>query len=413
MTDMANPPGRSSSAPAPDARHGPVDPPPDNARPEDMLPEEAPACPFASGALERTLFDTVLDGLIVIDAQGIIRGFNRAATGIFGYAPEEAIGRNVSLLMPEPFRSEHDRYIARHAATGERRIIGIGRDVRGRRKDGSIFPVALGVNEMRIGGKRAFVGTVRDISDRKQAEEKIRHTLLALQKSNQELDEFAYIASHDLKEPLRGLSNNAAFLKEDHGHRLDDEGIRRLDRIAFLAQRMEQLVNDLLYFSRLGRQELAIQPTDMNDVVDEIRAMIDAMPHERPVRIETETPLPVVVCNRPRVVELVRNLVANAIKYNDKPERRIAIGCAPDADGCPVFHVRDNGIGIDPRFHEDIFRIFKRLNSEDDTRKGTGAGLTFARKIVERHGGRIWLDSEPGEGSCFHFTLQPPSAPAE
>jgi len=364
--------------------------------------------PYMLSDLELILFDTVLDGLVLIDGKGIIRCFNRAATQIFGYAPEDVIGQNVKILMPEPYRSGHDGYLAHYTATGAKKIMGIGREVTGRRKDGSLFPMELGVGEMHPDDTRMFVGTIRDISERKEHERRINDYVRMLQKSNQELDEFAYIASHDLKEPLRGLSNNAIFLKEDLGETMDEAGIRRLDRICLLASRMEQLVNDLLYFSRLGRQELAVQETDLNAVIAEVEEMIETTPHEDEVRIILPEPLPVIICDRPRIAELFRNLIVNAIKYNDKPEKRIEIGCRPGEDGHPVFHVRDNGIGIDPRFHEDIFRIFRRLNNEEDAARGTGSGLTFVRKIVERHGGTIWLESQPGMGATFYFTLKKP-----
>lgn len=363
---------------------------------------------FSLSDLELAIFDTVLDGLVLIDERGIVQCFNRAATRIFGYAAEEVVGRNVSILMPEPDRSAHDGYLARYAATGEKKIIGIGREVIGRRKDGSVFPVELGVSEMHQDDARLFVGTIRDISERKEQERRIAQYVLMLQKSNQELDEFAYIASHDLKEPLRGLNNNAIFLKEDLGDRLDNAGSRRLDRISFLANRMERLVDDLLYYSRLGRQALAMQETDLNAVIADIAETIQATQHEEEVRIVVPEPLPAIVCDRPRVAELFRNLITNAVKYNNEPVKRIEIGSDKGEDGRLVFHVRDNGIGIDPRFHDEIFRIFRRLNSEEDAARGSGVGLTFVRKIIERHGGGIWLDSAPGAGTTFHFTLQPP-----
>lgn len=374
----------------------------------DWPPSVASLPPILLSDLELTLFDTVLDGLVLIDGQGVIQYFNRAATRIFGYAPEEVIGRNVKILMPEPYRSGHDGYISHYVETGERKIIGIGREVTGKRKDGSIFPMELGVGEMHPGDARMFVGTIRDISERKEHERRIADYVRMLQKSNQELDEFAYIASHDLKEPLRGLSNNAIFLKEDLGDHLDEDGVRRLDRISLLSNRMERLVNDLLYFSRLGRQELAVQETDLNGVIAEVEEMIETALHDDDVRIIIADPLPAITCDRLRVMELFRNLIVNAIKYNDKPEKRIEIGACPGEDGHPVFHVRDNGIGIEARFHEDIFRIFRRLNNEEEGVRGTGAGLTFVRKIVERHGGTIWLESEPGAGTCFYFTLKKP-----
>ncbi|MDE2030327.1 MAG: PAS domain S-box protein, partial [Alphaproteobacteria bacterium] len=226
------------------------------------------------------VMDTVLDGLITINAHGAIQSFNPAAVRVFGYAPEEVVGKNVKMLMPEPYHSGHDEYLRHYLATGEKKVIGIGREVSAKRKDGSIFPIELGISEMEVEGERMFVGTIRDITERKRSEQEARRYLASLKRSNQELDDFAHIASHDLKEPLRGLSNNALFLKEDYGEKLNADGIKRLDRMVYLCARMERLVNDLLYFSRLGRQELAVQETDLNAVVKDIVSMMDTTLHE-------------------------------------------------------------------------------------------------------------------------------------
>jgi two-component system sensor kinase FixL len=355
----------------------------------------------------QAVLNTVLDGLITIDERGVIQSFNPAAVRIFGYQPQEVIGKNVKMLMPEPYHSGHDDYLRNYLNTSEAKVIGIGREVSARRKDGSIFPMELGVSDMHVVGKRLFVGTVRDISKRKQAEQEIQCYLDALKRSNQELDDFAYIASHDLKEPLRGLSNNAIFLKEDVGDRLGEESMRRLGRMTYLCERMERLINDLLYFSRLGRQELAVQKTDLNEVIRDIETMMESTLHESNAAIVVPEKLPTIVCDRPRIAEAFRNLITNAVKYNDKPEKRVEIACRFN-DGAYAFFVRDNGIGIPREFYQDVFRIFKRLNDEDDSVKGTGAGLTFVKKIIERHGGQIWIDSEVGKGTTFYFTIREP-----
>jgi light-regulated signal transduction histidine kinase (bacteriophytochrome) len=232
-----------------------------------------------------------------------------------------------------------------------------------------------------------------------------------LERSNQELDDFAYIASHDLKEPLRGLFNHATFLLEDYKDKLDEDGVRRLTRLGQLCQRMERLINDLLYFSRLGRADLAVQDTDPNAVIVEIQTMMDTVLSERHARIVVPGVLPHVVCDKTRVTEVFRNLITNAVKYNDKPERLVEVGFLESVDTQQrrerdVFYVRDNGIGIDPEFHHEIFRIFKRLqDASDGPDNGSGVGLTFVKKIVERHGGRIWLDSRAGLGTTFYFNL--------
>jgi two-component system sensor kinase FixL len=361
----------------------------------------------------QTLTDNLLDGLITIDENGTVLRVNPSAERMFGYAPEEIIGCNIKMLMPEPYHSEHDSYLQNFCTTGIAKIIGVGgRDVLARRKDGSTFPIELGVSQMWIHGERVFAGMLRDISIRKAMEREKLQFIADLARSNQELDDFAYIASHDLKEPLRGVANNAMFLKEDYEDKLDEKGVKRLDRMVFLCRRMEQLVDDLLYFSRLGRGQLAVQRTDLNDVIKDIEMMMEATLHERAATIVIPKPLPSIVCDVPRVTEVFRNLITNAVKYNKREHKRVEIGCTTMAELVPdgseelVFYVRDDGIGIPKEFHREIFRIFKRLNEEDDTQRGGGVGLTFVQKIIERHNGRIWLESEVGQGTTFYFTLQ-------
>ncbi len=358
------------------------------------------------------LMDNIVDGLITIDERGTILQVNRAVEHMFGYKPEELLGQNVSKVMVARDAAVHDQYISHYLGGGAPKIIGVpGREMLARRKDGIIFPIELGVSEMHVHGKRVFAGLVRDISVRKALEQQKQAFTADLARSNQELDDFAYIASHDLKEPLRGVANNAMFLKEDCGNVLDEKGIKRLDRMVFLCQRMERLIEDLLYFSRLGRQRLAVQATDLNEVIRDILAMRESTIQEQKVEIVIPVPLPTIVCDRPRITEVFRNLISNAIKYNNKPNKRVEIGCVsmaalvPEASDEEVFYVRDNGIGIPKEFHAEIFRIFKRLNEEDDSVKGTGVGLTFVQKIIDRHNGRIWLESEVGEGTTFYFTI--------
>jgi PAS domain S-box-containing protein len=354
--------------------------------------------------------NAVLDGVITIDHLGIVESFNPAASRMFGYPPEEVIGQNIKRLMPEPYHSFHDGFMHAYLQTGVAKVIGLGREVHARRKDGHVFPIELGVSEMNVVGKRMFVGTIRDITARKKAEAETEASVAALLRSNQELDDFAYIASHDLKEPLRGLANNALFLKEDFGEVLGHSGCRRLDRITYLCERMDRLTSDLLYFSRLGRQELAIRKTDLNAVVAEIVSMMETTLIAANARVTVPHSLPVVVCDSLGITEVFRNLITNAVKYNDKPEKHIEIGCTTSGSA-RIYHVRDNGIGIPPQFHQDVFRIFKRLNHEEDAVKGTGVGLTFVKKIIERQGGTIWIEPASGAGTIFHFTIN--SAPEE
>jgi two-component system sensor kinase FixL len=362
---------------------------------------------LAAAEVVRTqaIMNTVVDGLITIDHAGVIETFNPAAGRIFGYPVKDVIGRNIRMLMPEPYHSAPDGFPSGDPGTADPKVIGLGREVRGRRRDGGVFPMDLGVSETNVAGRQIFVGTVRDITERKRSESAMRESIAALSRSNQELDEFAYIASHDLREPLRGLSNNAQYLKEDFGDIIGESGGRRIARIFFLCQRLEHLINDLLYFSRLGRQDLAIRSTDLNTVIADIELTLEASLEEANAKILVAEPLPVIRCDLPRITEAFRNLIANAIKYNDKPEKRIEIGSTWQ-DGRHVFHVRDNGIGIPAQFHGDIFRIFKRLNDEDEKVRGSGVGLTLVKKIIERQGGKIWLESEVGVGTTFYFFIE-------
>jgi two-component system, chemotaxis family, sensor kinase Cph1 len=238
-----------------------------------------------------------------------------------------------------------------------------------------------------------------------------------LERSNIELDSFAYVASHDLKEPLRGIHNYSTFLIEDYGDRLGADGTHKLDTLIRLTQRMEDLINSLLHYSRCGRAELLFQPVDLGELIESV---IDVIRISRPMPVDFQIlrSLPTVECDRTYITELFTNLISNAIEYNDRAQKIIEIGyilpeeidrelskeISFDTDRT-IFFVKDNGIGIRAKHLETIFKIFKRLHPASKYGSGTGAGLTIARKIVERHGGKIAVTSTFGEGSTFYFTL--------
>lgn len=242
---------------------------------------------------------------------------------------------------------------------------------------------------------------------------------IELERSNTELDAFAYIASHDLKEPLRGIHNYSNFLIEDYAHVLNEEGVSKLHTLVRLTQRMEDLINSLLHFSRLGRVELTIFPNDLNALVRQVLDLLSARIEETKAKISIPRSLPTIKCDRVQVTEVFSNLISNAIKYSDRPEKHVEIGYldaelpsyllgeeSAELEAPVVFYVRDNGIGIKERYQGSIFRIFKRLHGQNQYGGGTGAGLTIVKKIVERHGGKIWVESTYGQGSTFYFTLQ-------
>ena len=240
-----------------------------------------------------------------------------------------------------------------------------------------------------------------------------------LERSNSELDAFVYIASHDLKEPLRGIHNYSTFLLEDYADVLNLEGVSKLETLVRLTQRMEDLINSLLHFSRLGRNELVMRQTNLNELVDNVIEVLRMSNQNTQFEIRIPHPLPSIQCDRLLVEEVFTNLIANALKYNDKPEKWVEVGWLDpfkhekiyqsqfrDEPKPPViFYIRDNGIGIREKHLDSVFRIFKRLHGPNKYGGGTGAGLTIVKKIVERHGGRIWIESTYGEGSTFYFTL--------
>jgi two-component system, chemotaxis family, sensor kinase Cph1 len=234
---------------------------------------------------------------------------------------------------------------------------------------------------------------------------------LELKRSNEELDSFAYIASHDLKEPLRGIHNYANFLMEDYGEILNEDGTSKLKTLVRLTQRMEDLINSLLHFSRLGRAEPIKQEVNLNDLLQQAIATLTIARPQNWVEFRIPRPLPTIECDRAQINELFTNLISNSIKYNDKDKKWVEIGFIKPEEretliSHPVtFYVRDNGIGISPEYFEQIFQIFRRLHGRDEFGGGTGAGLTIARKIVEQHGGKIWVESQGDRGSTFYFTL--------
>jgi chemotaxis family two-component system sensor kinase Cph1 len=236
-----------------------------------------------------------------------------------------------------------------------------------------------------------------------------------LARSNDELDSFAYVASHDLKEPLRGIHNYSTFLLEDYAAQLDAEGVNKLQTLVRLSQRMEALIESLLQLSRVGRLDLELSTINLNELLNEILDTLQQRLEHNHATVRLAGPLPTIQADAVRLREVFQNLITNAMRYNDRPEKLVTVGVAPPTvrgpkgSGDPalyhVFFVQDNGIGINPRHYDTIFRIFKRLHGPDKYGGGTGAGLAIARKMIEKHGGELWVDSVQGQGSTFYFSI--------
>lgn len=373
-----------------------------------------------SESMYRRIVDTADEGILVVSREHFTTFVNARMANLLGTTQEEMLGRRVLDFV---FEEDHQNFLDKL----ENRFQGRSEkyELRLRRKDGEavwtlISATPIYNDDGEVDGSFAMV---TDITRLKTAEDELRQineelenrvrertrelelSYVDLKRSNAELDDFAYIVSHDLKEPLRSIHSFSGFLLEDYRDRLDEEGQSHLDIVMQSTKRMQSLLDDLLIYSRVGRAELAMQPTDLIRVTTEIVADMRVLLEEKNARVLVNENLPTVVCDHVRIGEVFRNLIQNSIKYNDSEEKIVEVSWISDGNGIPVFFVRDNGIGIREKHLENIFKIFKRLHGRDKYGGGTGSGLTIVRKIVERHGGKIWVESEFGKGSTFYFTL--------
>jgi len=349
----------------------------------------------------RAVVETAIDGIIFMDAEGLVTMFNPACERMFGYRADEIIGGEVKRLMPG---AEHDQYLHKRRRTGRHKVIEIGREVVGRRKNGDTFPVDLSVAEAEQRGEAYFVGILRDASERTRAKELSEQLIEQLTASNLERSYFGHVASHDLREPLRMVAAFCGLLSRDYGERLDERGREYLTLAVSAAGQMQDLLDDLVDFGRLGLEAERGTWFESAEVLDLVRENLHESIRDSGAEI-TAAGLPRIFGNAIRFNRLMQNLIGNGLKYiveGDTP--RIHISAARQGDFWMI-SVRDNGIGIDARHFEQIFEPFKRLHAKSSY-YGTGLGLAICRKIVDGFGGRIWVTSTPDEGSVFHFTLR-------
>ncbi|MDV6333006.1 PAS domain S-box protein [Asticcacaulis sp. 201] len=352
----------------------------------------------------RSLVTSTVDGLITINASGQIDTFNPACEKIFGYTAAELAGKNIRVLMPEPYHSEHDGYLENYQRTGDAHIIGTsGREVRGKRKDGSEFPMDLSISRYELDDGVYFCGIIRDITKAKAEEDNRQRLMQRLMESNTELERFAYVASHDMQEPIRMVANFSEILVNEYQAQLDTNGREFLEIINSSAIRLQDMVHDLLQYARLGRESLSFGEVNLEEQLEHVKINLSELIRDSGVEIY-HAPLPIVSGSSVQLLRLLQNLISNAIKYqpaNAHPVIRIT--CDPQDDYWRLA-VSDNGIGISADFVTQVFEPFRRLHTWDAI-NGTGLGLAVCRKIVESHDGQIWAESSPGHGSTFYFTL--------
>ena len=354
----------------------------------------------------QSILDTVPEAMIVIDEHGFIQSFSSAAERLFGCQAAEVIGRNVSILMPAPYRENHDGYLLRYMTTGERRIIGIGRVVVGQRKDGSTFPMELAVGEMKSGDQRYFTGFIRDLTERQQTEARLQELQSELVHISRltAMGEMASTLAHELNQPLSAIANylqGSRRLLEGAG---DDKSAAMrdaLEKAADQAMRAGHIIRRLRDFVSRGESERRVE--SITKLVEEASALALVGVKDLGIRVQfqfnPETDL--VIADRVQVQQVVLNLIRNAMDAMETSQRRdLTVAIAPADNRQVRISVTDSGSGISPEIAEQLFQPFVTTK-----RHGMGVGLSISRAIVEAHNGRIWVEPNPTGGTIFHFTL--------
>jgi len=353
--------------------------------------------------LSRNLIDRSNDCIFVIEPKwGRLLDVNDRACDSLGYAREELLGmafKDIEEL--EPDNSSWQEYVKELELKGD--IIKEGWHSR---KDATTFAVETSLKLVSQGKKDYIIAITRDITERKQAEEnqarliqELKSTNQKIEGINQELKDFAYIVSHDLKAPLRGIKTLADWISADYGDKLDEAGREQMNLLLARVGRMHNLIDGVLQYSRVGRAKEEVVRVDLNELIPEV---IDMVAPPKNIEITVENELPVIECEKTRLIQVFENLLSNAVKYMDKPQGRVRIGCVEQEDFWK-FSVADNGPGIEEKHFERIFRIFQTLSPRDKF-ESTGIGLTVLKKIVDSYGGKTWVQSKVGEGSTFFFT---------
>lgn len=359
----------------------------------------------------RSIVENVVDAIITIDSRGTVQTFNPAAERIFGYTASEVIGKNVNIIMPEPHRGLHDGYVQKYLETGENEIIGKTREIVGERKDKTIFPMEISVSEMRIGNEIGFIGIVRDISERKLIESELVTAREESEKANRAKSDFLAVMSHEIRTPMNGILGMTHVVLDSE---LTQEQRENLNLVNYSAKSLLSLINDILDFSKIEAGKLDLDYSDfrIGDRLDEIMQSLAIKAHEKNLNLvcNVDDKVPEVVTgDLGRLRQIIVNLVGNAIKFTEVGVISLNVCVVyqtPDEVELK-FEVCDTGVGIPQENQEMIFNPFTQADSST-TRKygGTGLGLAITSQLVDMMNGKIWVESEPGKGSVFHFTCR-------
>ncbi len=354
----------------------------------------------------QSVLDTVPDAMIIIDPQGLIQSFSATAVRLFGYDPGEVTGRNIAMLMPSPYREQHDSYLARYLATGERRIIGTGRLVVGQRKNGTTFPMELAVGEMRSGNRRFFTGFVRDLTERQETQKRLQdlQSELIFMGRFTALGEMASTLAHELNQPLTAATSylNGARRLIDGGAPNQAMIREAVENAAAQTLRAGQIIKRLREFVARGESERQIE--DLAKLIEEAAALAMVGARETGVRISFafDPNAAQVLADKVQIQQVLLNLIRNGIEaMQDTPLRELSINSVRLRDGMAEITVTDTGTGIAPEIADQLFQSFVTTK-----KTGMGVGLSISRTIVESHGGRLWAEARPGGGTIFRLTLR-------
>ena len=356
----------------------------------------------------RAIIDSSLDAVLVIDQKGKVNEWNKRAEEIFGWKREEVKGVTLSeTIIPYHLRDAHEAGMKKFLSTGDGPVLNQRIEIFGMDRNDREFPIELTICPIKMEDKYFFSAFIRDITERKEAEEKREKILKKLASANAELKDFAYVVSHDLKAPLRAISSLAAWIEEDYEENFDENGKEQLRLLRGRVSRMGELISGILDYSRVGRTNTGIKEVDLQKTVNQILDMLSPPPQ---FTITVQQPLPLVLYNEVSIQQVFQNLLSNAIKYNDKERGMVELGYDQSDDEFFKFWVKDNGPGIAEKYHKKIFKIFQTLRPRDE-REATGVGLSIVKKIIQLFGGEIWVESEIDKGSTFYFTV--PKVPKE
>ena len=356
-----------------------------------------------SGAKYRGLLEAAPDAMVVVNQEGEIVLLNVQAEKQFGYHRDELVGQKVKNIIPEGFAERLVADSTRSAADALAQQIGTGIELSGRRKDGSEFPIEIMLSPLESSEGILVTAAIRDISVRKDAEKHLVKTVGELKRSNDDLQHFAHVASHDLQEPLRMVASYTQLLARRYKGRLDSDADEFIAFAVDGCNRMQGLIHDLLAYSRAGTNGKTICEVPAEGALNEAIANLRVTIEENDA-IVTHDSLPAIRTDDTQLAQVFQNLVGNAIKYRSADVPRVHVSATNNGRNEWIFSVQDNGIGIDPQYFERIFILFQRLHGRNEF-EGTGIGLAICQKIVERLGGRIWVESQPGKGSAFYFAL--------